>query len=74
MMASIAPRRTRRKRVQKKIDRRFGLAHYDKQSIYIRKLSLAMEPLFEIGQDSTLSDLFKNLFLPHMKFSTKEAR
>ena len=65
-MSKLAPQRKRAKRVAKKIERRFGLAHYDRDAIAIRKLAIAMDPLVPTITDDTLSRMWRECFLPLM--------
>lgn len=48
-----APRRRRPKRIQRKIDKRFGLLRCDRQAIYIVRLSQATEAFSGIGLEMT---------------------
>ncbi len=63
-MSKLAPQRKRPKRVAKKIDRRFGLAHYDKKAIYIRKVARAIDSMSSLATDNTLTEIWSGGFLP----------
>ena len=45
VFTTMAPKRKRRRRVQKKIDQRFGFLRYDRAAIYSARVSRAIEPL-----------------------------
>lgn len=56
-----APVRHRPRRIQRKIDRRFGLLHYDRAAIYILSLQRSFKSFDDIVQDGTLDDLGKQI-------------
>lgn len=66
----MAPRRKRRRRVQKKIDKRFGLMHYDRKAIYLHKVALACTEYLHdhyVKSSRTLSDMFEEMLGAHRK-------
>jgi hypothetical protein len=56
-----APIRKRPRRIQKKIDKRYGLLRFDKEAAYILMLSRSMQGFNEIVKDETLNDLSKQM-------------
>ncbi len=56
-----APIRRRSRRIQKKIDKRFGLLRCDRQAIYILMLSDATRVFEKIVKDGTLNDLARQM-------------
>ncbi len=65
-MSKLAPKRKRPKRVAKKIDRRFGLAHYDKKAIYIRKVARAIDSMRSLATDNTLAKIWDESIFPRI--------
>jgi len=59
----MADGRRRPRRIQKKIDKRFGLLHCDRRTIYLRMVSHAMKPMFAtlVAQNLHIADLNREI-------------
>ena len=62
MERKLAPTRKRPKRVAKKIAKRFGLAHYDQNAIFIRKLARVIDSMGPLVIDTTLTEVWGESF------------